>query len=267
MWDEALTSEEIAWLSQNSLSQIEPVMPRKPLAEYRMDGNAKDTRGRNPGTVMGDAAFVSGAGSTPFSYVGNAALQLDGSGDSVSIADAAEIRPGTSDWTLSLWFKTSNDSQYGGLITKRKNVNPYTQMALMFGGAGAGNPGDGEQIHTFMIGTQTSVDRWEVASRNGYGDDEWHHLALVRSSGNTSPVVYVDGNVTSVDVLFDAGSRPHDINCTDPWRIGTEGMNDFEGLIDEVAMWDEALPSEQIAWLAANSLSSIPRDGTIILIQ
>ncbi len=270
MWDEALSGEEIAWLAQNSISTIEPVMPVKPLAEYRMDGNAQDTRGRHPGSVFGDASFVDGSGDTPFSYAGNAALQLDGSGDSMSIPDAAELRPGTSAWTMSLWFKTSNASQYGALIAKRKNASPYTQMALMMGGAIAGNPGNGQQIHTFVIGTQTSVDRWEVTSRSGYADNEWHHLAFVRTSGNKSPVLYVDGAVTLVDVNFDAGTRPHDINCTDPWRIGTEKASGgvyFEGLIDEVAMWNVALPSEQIAWLAQNSLASIPRDGTIIMIQ
>jgi hypothetical protein len=267
MWDTALSSEEIAWLAQNSLSQIEPVMPEHPLAEYRMDGNAKDTRGRHPGSVAGDAAFVNGAGDTPFSYAGNAALQLDGSGDSMSIPDDAELRPGTSAWTLSLWFKTSNASQYGPLIANRKNASPYTQMQLLMGGAISGTPGNGEQIHTFVIGTQTSVDRWEVTSRSGYGDDEWHHLAFVRTSGDTSPVLYVDGAVTLVDVNMDAGTRPHDINCTVPWLIGTEGSAYFEGLIDEVAMWNVALPSEQIAWLAQNSLAAIPWDGTIILIK
>ena len=267
MWDQALTGEQIAWLSQNSVSEITPVMPDKPLAEYRMDGNANDTRGRNPGSVTGDASFVNGVGDTPFSYSGNSALELDGTGDSVSIPDSAEIRPGTSSWTLSLWFKTTNDNQYGGLIAKRKNGTPYTQMSLMFGGAGVGNPGNGELIHTFVLGTQTSVDRWEVRSRRGYADDEWHHLALVRQSGDTSPVVYVDGAVSVVDILYDAGTRPHNINCTDPWLIGTEGSNYFEGLVDEVAMWDSALSASEIAWLAANSLSSIPRDGTIILIQ
>jgi len=273
VWDETLSPERIRQLA-TGLSPLsiaadkEPEQPEHPLAAYRLDGNAQDSGGRYSGTLAGGPAFVSGAGNTPFGYAGDAALQFDGVNDSMTVPDVAALRPGTNAWTLALWFKADNTNRLGTLIAKRKNAQPYTQMSLMVGGSGTGSVGSGKQIHTFMIGAQTSTDRWEVTSFGEFADGNWHHVALVRGAGDWRPVLYVDGHVTPMLINTDTGARPHNINCTEPWCLGFDGnSNRFTGLIDEVAIWNAALSSENIAWLASNSLASIPAKGTMILVR
>ena len=231
-----------------------------------MDGDVMDEGGTYHGLLSGDATFLDD--DTPFTYVGNMALRLDGDGDRVMIADTAALRPETKAWTMSLWFKTSVGNRYSGLISKRKTVNPYTQMSLMMGGDQAGNPGTGGKLHTFVIGTQGSTERWEVSTRADYADGEWHHAALVRPAGDKSPVLFVDGVMTAVLVNTDRGLRPHDVNCTEPWLIGkSNSSSSFEGLIDEVAMWNTALTAGEIAWLAQNSIDTLFPRGTMITVR
>lgn len=268
MWDSALSSEQVAWLAHNSLASMAPKEPALPLVAYRMNNNARDACGEQHGSLAGNTAFVSGAGNTPFSIAGNYALQLDGDSSYVTVNDVPALRPGTNAWTLSLWFKTAVGDRYSGLIAKRKLSSPYTQMSLMMGGSLAGNPGTGGNLHTFLIGTQTSNDRWEVSSRADYADGEWHHAALVRPAGDKSPVLFVDGVMTAVLANVDKGLRPHDINCTEPWLIGSSNSSSsFEGLIDEVAMWDAALTAGEIAWLAQNSIDTLFPRGTMITVR
>ena len=271
VWSEALSIERIHQLAAGvSPMDITPsagsVAPQFPLAEYRLDNNANDSRGNNDGVIGGDASFVS---DTPFTYSDNMALTLDGSGDYVQIADNEILRPGTNDWTLSLWFKASA-MQSSALIAKHAGTPLYTQMSLMFAGGTTGSMGTADRIHTFIVGTEGISKRWEITTLGGLADDNWHHVALVRTGDDWRPVVYIDGIIADIAVLnTDSGTRPHDVNCTEPWYIGCwdGSKNYFTGLIDEVAMWNEALTSENIAWLANNSLTSIFPKGTIILMQ
>ncbi len=277
MWDEALTGEEIAWLAQNSLVSIAPPQaPALPLAAYRMNNNAKDScEGRYHGTLAGNATFVTGAGNTPFppAYTSaeNHALQLDGGGSYVTIADSPELRPGTNAWTLSLWFKTTVGDGLSGLIAKKLQTSPNTQMALYMGGSAPGSVGAGDRLHPFVVGAQTVADRWEVSTRAGYADGAWHHAALVRPADGKNPVLYVDGVMAAVLVNVDAGQKPHDIDCGEPWIIGASsdaGALPFSGLIDEVAMWDTALRADEIAWLVENSIDTLfPAGGTLFTLR
>ncbi len=274
MWDKALTSEQVAWLAHNSLASIAPPQaPALPLAAYRMNNNARDACGEHHGVLAGNATFVSGDTPFPSTYVHtpNHALQLDGNGAYMTIGDTPALRPSTNAWTLSLWFKTAVGDSISGLIAKRNDSEPNTQMSLLMGGNTAGTVGTGGNLHTFLIGAETLGDRWEVSTRADYADGAWHHAALVRPAGDRSPVLFVDGVMTAVLVNKDTGQRPHDIDCTAPWIIGATSGTDadtFNGLIDEVAMWDTALRAEEIEWLANNSIDTLfPTGGALILLR
>jgi hypothetical protein len=273
VWGATLSPESIRQLAVGTsplfvAADNAPTPPEAPLAKYLMDGSVKDSRGKHSGALTGGAIFMSGEGNTPFGYAGNASLQFDGIDDCVTIPDDPSLRPGTKAWTLSLWFKAESADQLGALIAKRKNGQPYTQMSLMVGGTSTGTAGTGKRIHSFVVGNQTSVDRWEVSSVDDFADGGWHHVALVRGSGDWRPVLYIDGHAAAILSNMDAGTRPHAIDCLDPWRIGFDGASaHFAGLIDEVALWDIALSSENIAWLAKHTLADISLKGTLIQVK
>jgi len=274
IWDDALPAEAIrelaAGASPLSIGVGEKVKaPVRPLAGYLLDGNALDSRGKNPGTVMGEAGFVNGEGDTPFAYAGNSALSLDGVDNGVLIPDAPVLRPGTGEWTVSLWVKAAAADQQGSIIAKRMADQPFTQLNLLAAGSNpGGGPGDGKKAHLFMIGAPSMENWWEVCTYNDLADGQWHHVALALNGGACRPVLYIDGAECPIVLLRDTGSYPLNINCTEPWAIGFNGNGGyFNGVIDEVGLWNTALTGANIAWLASHSLSAIPPPGSLISIE
>ncbi len=75
---------------------------------------------------------------------------------------------------------------------------------------------------------------------NNLLDDEWHHLVFIRKyiDGNTEMYIYID-NVESFSVS--EGQLPSDVNLL-PVIVGPE----FRGMIDELAIWNKALESNQV---------------------
>ncbi len=71
----------------------------------------------------------------------------------------------------------------------------------------------------------------------------WHHLALVRDNTNTTWTMYLDGQPQ--DTYNDGGS-PSFQNRADQIYIGKQYPFGFNGKIDEVAIFDYALDSDQI---------------------
>ena len=272
LWNSAISSEHVAWLASHSLAALpleKPLVPELPLAEYRLDGTARDTRHGFDGSGVGGPAFVAGAGNTPFSYTGDQALRFDGADDGVVVADAPALRPGTNMWSVSLWFKADSADQKGSLIAKRMNDWPVTQMNILVAGdQNGGNPGLGRRLHVYVLSGPDIRDWWEVTSKNDVADNNWHHVALVRGADDGVPILYLDGAVCPVWYNLVRGVRPQDIDCTSPWTVGFDGTASFfAGSIDEVALWDSALSPANIVWLAGNSLKAIPRRGTLISIQ
>ena len=270
IWDKALSSSQLHALADGKSPLLidlpaDPAKPPMPLAEYRLDGNALDKGGSYHGSTTNGAAFTNGTANTPFSYAGNMSLQLDGVNDEVTLPNVAALRPRTNAWTLSVWFKAAAANQQGVLLCNRLNASPYTQMGMTVGGSVRGGIGQGRLIHFLALGT---ASRWETVTTNVFADGGWHHVALTRGSKAFAPDVYVDGEVVPLTVIDYPLARV-DIDSTDPWRIGSNGVAGYfyKGLIDEVAMWDTALSDGQVAWLARNSLAALPPKGTLISIH
>ncbi len=268
VWSEALNMDQVRSLSEGVspltlTSGVTPKVPVRPLAEYRLDGNAQDSRMLNHGSAVGNVSFVNGAGDTPFSYPGNSALQVSGGG--VTIPDAPVLRPGTNVWTISAWFKAGAFDQKGSVIAKRDPATACQINLLVAGGEPYGNPGNGRRIHLYNI-TPPGVDNWyEFSTMTDIADGGWHHMALVMAAGQYRPVLYIDGAVAPVWILNDAGVHPYDNTNFAPWTIGYDGTSDFfYGLVDEVGLWNSALTGDNIAWLASHSLEAIPPKGTVL---
>lgn len=271
VWNWTLSASQIGALATGvsplavSLA-VSPLRPEKPLVQYRLDGDATALPRLYDGAVVNGATFANSAGDTPFTLAGNKALSLDGVNDEVTLPNLDALRPGTNAWTVSLWFKASASDQRGAILANRLSVYPYTQIGIYCGGATLGNIGTGRRIHYVVLGG--AVGAWEAVSSTDYADGAWHHVALVCESNYYPPILHIDGSVVPVSVLR-SPTGPTDINSANPWRIGSAGLSGyyFSGMVDEVAMWNAALPVEQVAWLANNSLTTIPPRGTLIRIQ
>lgn len=192
------------------------------VAEYHFDGDARDSSGNgNDGTING-AAFVDG--------VSGQALSFDGVDDYVDAGNDASLNVGTGDFTAMAWVKPAELKQSGivnkgyyfygtGWILDMPYNNGILRLETGFNGGDAGT-------------VQSSAGTMTL--------DEWQFVAV---SANRTGIT----NVYRNDVLVGSGYiSSADLFTTNTLKIGVITGCFFNGLIDEVRVYDRALSAEEI---------------------
>lgn len=192
------------------------------------DGNANDIVGGNHGTLQnGATATAAGRVDQAFSF--------DGVNDYVQIPNAALNNMAAG--TIDMWiFPTENggNGTFGfgrpWFAKQHNNVNSYAVFAFK-------SPTDSKAL--FHLNNQAP----NVFGTTALTLNTWHHVAATWDGSFIR--VYVDGvqdgQVASTQSLpFDLGS----VTSIGGWT--GDGNNFFEGLIDEVEIFNRALSAEEI---------------------
>ncbi|HUV65908.1 MAG TPA: LamG domain-containing protein, partial [Sedimentisphaerales bacterium] len=193
---------------------------------------AADSSGKgNNGTILGNATWVAGR-------IGSGALSFDASDDIVMVGDnpSLDIEDAL---TICLWVKAPDVVTPNHMVTKQPS-----------GSAATNYPGNYEFriksntiqfLHQTSQGTDYSL--YQSASQITAG--EWHHAAVSIVEGGLVEL-YLDG--VSAGSVAQTGT--FGILNDDSLRIG--GRKDskfFNGILDDVYIYDRALTPEQIAGL------------------
>jgi len=206
-----------------------------PLQEGSGTTNYDGSGNNNDGTISG-ATWVKAE--TEIAQVGlvrqNKPMVFDGSDDVVSISDNSAIDFGTGDFTLSAWIKTSGDG-WMRIVDKRDASSGYTF-----------NVDTSEMIHLEL---NDGGGNTGYSASTDISDDLWHHIvASADRSGNVT--FYLDG---SSDGTADISAKSGSIDSTSDLFIGADAPSgtglSFDGNINEVAIWDEALTATEITAL------------------
>jgi hypothetical protein len=157
------------------------------------------------------------------------ALNFDGVNDYVSVDDSTSLSSIENGGTWELWIKPNSDLRAGKWIgfldtapslvgAVQSIVDPSNRLRAGFGG---------------VFGAMWSID----ADWTG----EWHHIAGTwNQEVNPTVTLYVDG-------VQKAQATPTVTVRVDLLDIGRlNNGNNFDGIIDEVRIWDGALTAEQI---------------------
>ena len=163
-------------------------------------------------------------------------FNFDGSNDYLEITDTDGLDVGTNDFTFSAWVYLSDASE-NYILSKGDSTNHY-----------------GFRIN----GNRRISYEFEVSNTNKTPTDDgtqltlnqWHHVAVVFDRDG-STYRYLDGvNTGTNDVL---SGNTGSLSTTDNLNIGRKysGFHYFDGLIDEVAIWDTALSADDVAKIAS----------------
>ena len=164
----------------------------------------------------------------------NAALDFDGANDYIAVTqDLSQWLGGTA--TASYWLKTT---QVGGL-------DSYVSPGIM----GVENISDDNDIFwgwlddTGRIGF-TVGNSLVTKSQDPINDDQWHHVFMTRNQASGYAELWVDGQSQGSNTV-DTGLKTtpfYDIGRIDDTG-GTPRY--FDGLLDEVVIWDVELTSTE----------------------
>ncbi|AQT67157.1 Alpha-amylase/pullulanase [Anaerohalosphaera lusitana] len=192
---------------------------------YKLDetsgSTAADSSGHgNDGTVTG-ASWVTG--------IDGNALSFDGVDDVVNLGTGPSLS-GQTDFTVSAWVKTTATA--AGVIVQQRNGG--------FNGEYVFNMGSDGTLGFMIYGN--SAYQFSFSSTATVNDGEWHHVVAVRDG--TDGYIYVDAGTPAT-----ASGTVRDLASNIGVGIGADIRDNnryFNGLMDDVRIYDKALSSSEI---------------------
>ena len=226
VWSKALTKEEI----EKTAGKVQYGSEVDLAAYYPMNegyGTSLRDMAQNNSLVMKNAKWVTLDGTS---------LRLNGMAFKHELnREMFEKTSLEKSYTLGLWFKAS-----------QKDANAsYPIMA-----SGYGVKGEAKASEKLFIGVKSgkmtiSCDTTSIVMNKGYADDEWHQLTFVVDRSTNIASSYVDGELTGQAEASGFGQLYGDA----PFYLGQldvkpqlELLGYMEGFIDEIVLWDMALP-------------------------
>lgn len=193
------------------------------------------------GTITGTPNWVNGRFGK--------ALNFDASSNYIDLGNPTAMRQ--DDCTVSAWVKTppaaDNDENLLGISKGAASTDSFT-IEL---GTNASNNISNELIYVSHVGSDFSEEAYATTNRTELFDNRWHHVVVTE---DTSTHIYLDGvSKTVTTVNTDTGVCMGDVNLN-TFRIGNlrwagSNINFFDGIIDDVRIYNRALSSSEIAAL------------------
>ena len=293
LWRVVLSPENVEWLynsgSGRSISEIPaggPAPPPFPDWAWAFDDGVGTTAAATFGDVAGtldggaNTTWETDAVDLLFQYPGNAAIEFSGgiANDSQVLlddgagTDKINISGGNNNaFTVSLWAYNKDGSGNGNRASLFGNWFTGVGQCILL-------QTPDSAAHQFNANARQASDDTLTISGT-CASDVWQHYVFVFDGAAThagTAELFIDGvsaaSSVSADVLENWADEGQ-------YRIGGDSRGNnvsknrnymFQGLIDEVAVWQSALSSDSIAWLyndgAGRSVTQIPASGTVIVI-
>ncbi|MET0304813.1 MAG: LamG-like jellyroll fold domain-containing protein [Solirubrobacterales bacterium] len=198
-----------------------------PVAAYSFDEGAGTTLGdsidNHDGTISGATWSSSGK------YGG--ALSFDGVNDVVSIADASDLDL-TSTFTLEAWVRPDTATDWSPVIAKNENPESGYGSGYVLFSQGPGKP----RGWLSNAGATKAVTGPSALPTN-----EWSHLAF--TSDGTNLRLYLNGTLVGGPASASTAGTTASALEIGHWAYLNKW---FDGLIDEVRIYDETLSETQI---------------------
>lgn len=199
------------------------------VAYYPFNNNANDESGnQNDGDVNGPVLSRDRLGNY------NSAYRFDGESDFILVDDDSTIDIPGPNFSISAWIQVNSFGSTQVIV--RKALEPNLEYMLAITSEGM----------LYFDGEAGS--NWGTVSDNSITLGEWHHVAGVRNNGQV--LLYIDGSLnktstTSLGTRATTGPMTIGINY-DEYLNNTQSTWDFNGLIDEVRIYNRALSISEI---------------------
>ncbi|MCG8078005.1 MAG: Ig-like domain-containing protein, partial [Candidatus Thiodiazotropha taylori] len=226
------------------------------LGHWTLDSNAADSSGNSHNGTLTNGASIDNPGSS--NPIGGGNLNLDGFNDFVQLNTHVSAFSDLSEGTIAAWINTSySGAQAMFSITDTADYNSLVVFGM-----------DNGRI--FFDLANNNFYSLSVETNASYADGNWHHVAVtVDGSGNS---IYIDGVEVSLAGLFyrdgnsSTSSFISSVTSLDSMAIGN--LRDpagytgfFNGLQDDVRVYDRALSASDITELISNTAPTYDAAG------
>ncbi len=143
---------------------------------------------------------------------------------------------GSSDFTISLWLKTTQ-----------------TRVAVLSKSNNDATPDPAEkQLYIDVLGQPdfTSNHNGTIHGSPIINDNHWRHIAITHHHESDTQEVYIDGVLAVDSSSFTPDPDPENTTLRIGFDTSTEAVSNFVGQLDDIAIWNTPLPPEDITALA-----------------
>lgn len=180
----------------------------------------------------------------------NAAVFSAASPDSrMTLPNSPDIKLDNMSFTISLWFKSLGNQADSYLVQKGSfSKNDATGATGRWWGIQCKS-----KKLTFAIDDDSKKTNIDITA-TAYLDNNWHHIACVRSLEEGKLLVYIDGVFVQ-----ETSDKSSNIGEDSELTIGNSAFltNPYEGSLDELKIFDSALTPDEIQSLYLNNSSAI----------
>ena len=220
------------------------------VAHWPLDGNAKDLLGNHDGAESGVIFGVEGAAN----HTGTAA-EFNGSSSTITVPFDSAMNPES--FTLSMWVNADSTNGFASPVTSRDDTPTSVHGYLVYN--------DSSGNWNFWTGTGGPSGAWNQMSGGKVEIGSWTHIAVSYDDGSQTKKLYVNGSLAtsnSAPNLYDPNG-PQSENLHIGSGADSGGAFFFDGLIDDVALWDHALTSAEIKDIMTNGVPGGPPSVTV----
>jgi hypothetical protein len=212
------------------------------VALYAFEGNTNDTSGHGLNGTIKQATLVD-SGRTG----GGSALNVE-KGGYVDLGNPPSLDFGTGDWAVTAWFKTAmsgtGDANQGTILGKGGDNTGGKRYALIMSQ-------NTEGVLTLVV--DDDVTRYDANSKTKTNDDKWHFVVGQREG--TALQIYIDGQLegtTTIPAAYDLAGTAQRNAYIGAVTFQPDGTiyKLFDGMIDDVRVYNRALSQAEILWLA-----------------
>jgi hypothetical protein len=228
--------------SNATLTVVPPITAAQGLVGWwRGESNVVDEFTGSTGYLTNGASYGSGEVGTGF--------RITGLNAQVIVPNAPELNFGSGqNFSVESWLKiSSTPGRYNGLTYIADKSSGSDEVNRV----GWRLLASSDNLWFIMSQSPLTNGSWSIwtATNVGILDGRFHHVAAtVNRTSKTGGSIYVDGHLI---MSFDPTSQCGDLSNNGPLRIGnSDDMHDtgeFDGIIDEVTVYNRALASNEIA--------------------
>jgi hypothetical protein len=239
-------------------SPVGPVSPTMPtnglVAFYDFKGNSSNSASSQfIGSNVGNITYVADRFNNPSS-----AIELSGSNSYIRITNLISTN---APYTWSAWFKTyeSTTNRYVGIISQGSDpgIGGGGQILSLNNVSSIGTFNCSGQVQAYNYSTSKYPNYfWTSSSKtNAWNTNLWYHVAFtMQTNGTTS--LYVNGQLASSKTNIPFGDVSFPTKGNTYIGLAAGGLPAyFKGLIDDVAIYNRALSSNEVSSLYTNAIN------------
>ena len=259
-----LSANEVAALHSSPGSAVPDVSGSGLMVHYDFDEGtvvAPDVSGNGNNIVHAGNFGGSGPAISLDTIAGAGSVSFDGS--SYLTASSNLLATIAKDFSISVWVKTSQNFGFPGDMA-------YAGAAIVCADIFTGNAGDAIPIALtagqVAFNTGDGFTDQTLNSSATVNDNAWHHLAVTRSQATGEKQIYIDGVLDNSEMgttallngpqLLTVGAKS-DASDPDPASPDNSGSQGYDGLLDDLQVYNRVLSSDEITYLHAHPGSTV----------